>query len=68
MEGFKSIFSLISIDEFEEDANQALATRIARWRKNAEKEEFEKHVKKQLLFQLHDLRDVVKDTHNVRQR
>lgn len=57
-----------SIDEFEQDSTQSLANKIQRWRKNIEKEEFERHVKQQVLHQLYDLRGMVKDTHNVKQR
>lgn len=53
-----------SIDEFDHD-DQVTSKTVARWKRNIEKEEFELHAKKQLLYQLHDLRDVVKDTHQV---
>lgn len=59
-----------SIEEFEdtEETNQALATKISRWRKNVDKQEFENHVKHRLTQHLYDFRSLVKDTHNVKQR
>lgn len=56
-----------SIECFEDEENKPLASRIEKWRKNIEKEEFDAYLRKKLLYQLHDGRRIVKDNHNVKQ-
>lgn len=57
-----------SVDGFSDTENPNVAKKITRWKKNTEKEEFEAHAKSEILYQLYNLRHLVKDTHNVKQR
>lgn len=58
-----------SISNFEdEDINAYAAGRIQRWEVNIDRDEFQDHIRKELLMTLYNIKDVVKEVHGVKQR
>lgn len=57
------------VDECEEEmVDKATQRLISIWNKNMDKEQFENHAKQEILLLLYNLRNIVKNTHNVTQR